>query len=318
MERHFGNTPDILNNIVDNVEKVIIGKRPVVELIVTTLIAKGHILIEDLPGVGKTQLAAALARSFNCSYSRIQFTTDVLPSDIMGFSMYNQHTKEFEFKKGSIMSQFVLADEINRTSPKTQASLLEAMEERQVTVDGTTYPMEKPFIVIATQNPIEYVGTFPLPEAQMDRFMIRLAIGYPTHKQEIEMLERYKNNSPLETLKPVADSEDIIKLQQIAEEIHIDAKLNDYIIKLVSATREHKGLLLGASPRASINLLKMSQSRALYHGREHILPEDITEMAVPVLSHRLRLKQELVLRGISQQDVIRELLKTVPFPLFGK
>ncbi|MCL2013827.1 MAG: MoxR family ATPase [Oscillospiraceae bacterium] len=309
-------TPDILQAITDNVEKVIIGKRHVIELMIITLVAKGHVLIEDLPGVGKTQLAAALARSFNCSFSRIQFTTDVLPSDIMGFSMYNQKTREFEFKKGTIMSSFVLADEINRTSPKTQASLLEAMEEQQVTVDGVTYAMESPFIVIATQNPVEYVGTFPLPEAQLDRFMIRIAIGYPTHEQEIEMLERYKYVSPLETLKPVASARDIINMQQAAEDVHIDDKLSDYIVKLTNATRNHEGLLLGASPRASLNLMKMAQSRAFFRGRKHVLPEDIVEMAVPVLSHRLRIKQELVLRGITQKEIVDDLLKKVQFPLF--
>ncbi len=308
---------NLLSTIISNIENVIFGKRQEIELVIIALLAKGHVLIEDMPGVGKTTLVGALAKSFDCSFSRIQFTADILPSDITGFTMYNQATAQFDFKKGAVMSQFVLADEINRTSPKTQASLLEVMEENQVTVDGQTYPVPAPFMVLATQNPVEYVGTFPLPEAQLDRFLMKLSLGYPSVQDETEMLYRYRESNPLTKLASVATAQDILKFQDMVEKIHVDTILNRYIVELIAQSRNNDYLLLGASPRASLCLMRSAQAHAFFEGRDYVRPQDIKAMAVPVLSHRLKLKQEAKVNKITQQQIVNQLLQTVPVPLFG-
>lgn len=304
----------ILDRIVENVERVIVDKRHAIELILITLLCRGHILIEDIPGVGKTSIASALARSLNCSFKRIQFTPDIMPSDITGFSVFNPKTGEFDYRKGAIMSQIVLADEINRTSPKTQSSLLEAMEEKQVTVDGVTRRLQQPFIVLATQNPIEYLGTYPLPEAQMDRFFMRISIGYPSPYEELRMMYNHSGESPLSALQAVATSNDILQIQQIVEQIHVDRKIGEYIINLVQATRENDYVSLGASPRASINLFKAAQAWALYNGRNYVLPDDVMEMAPHILAHRILLKQEGKLKKLTQQDIVQMAMEATSIP----
>ena len=253
---------EFLEKIIENVEKVIVGKRDVIELTIIALICNGHVLIEDVPGVGKTSLVSALAKSLNASFKRIQFTPDVLPSDITGFSIYNQKTGEFEFKPGAIMSQIILADEINRTSPKTQASLLEVMEENQVTVDGVTYPLPKPFMVLATQNPVEYLGTYPLPEAELDRFFMKFSIGYPTNYEEERILKNFQKENPLEELRTVADYNEILEIQRQVKEVYVDPLIISYIVNIVNETRRHPDLILGASPRGSLSLFKAAQGWA--------------------------------------------------------
>lgn len=309
------NAAELLRKIVDNVEHVIVGKRNVVELALMSIICNGHVLIEDVPGVGKTSLVSAMAKSINASFKRIQFTPDILPSDITGFSVFNQKKGEFEFRPGSIMSQIILADEINRTSPKTQASLLEVMEEYQVTVDGVTYKMPKPFIVMATQNPIEYLGTFPLPEAQLDRFFMKISLGYPAPNEESYILSRFKEANPIESLEPVADSEDIIELQNEIKKVHVDRSLNNYIIDIVNQTRKHPDISLGASPRGSLSLFRASQAWAFYNSRSYVLPDDIKKMVVPVLSHRIILKQEAKLKKISPYDILASIVNKVKVPV---
>lgn len=305
----------IPSEIVDNVEKVIIGKRHVIETAVIALLCRGHLLIEDVPGVGKTSLASAIARSINCSFKRIQFTPDVLPSDITGYFMFNRKTGDFEYRPGAIMSNMILADEINRTTPKTQASLLEVMEEGQVTVDGTTYKVPQPFMVLATQNPIEYTGTFPLPEAQIDRFFMKISIGYPSPSQESSILNRYMTNNPFETLSPVAEAKDIIEIQEHIKTIHVDQSINDYIIEITGATRAHQEVRLGSSPRGSLALLSASQAHAFYSGRDFVIPDDVKKMAVPVLAHRLILKQEARIKRISPEDVIQSVIAKANVPV---
>ena len=304
-----------MKTIVENVENVIMDKRFAIELTLMSLICKGHILIEDVPGVGKTSLASALARSLNCSFKRIQFTPDIMPSDITGFSVYNPKIGDFEYKRGAILSQVVLADEINRTSPKTQSSLLEAMEEKQVTVDGVTYKIKEPFIVLATQNPIEYLGTYPLPEAQMDRFFMRISIGYPNRLEEMKMVSRFRQENPLKTLRAVATGEDILALQRMAEQVHVDKRINEYIVNLVWHTRENAYVALGASPRASINLYKAAQAWALYNNRDYVLPDDVIKMAGPVLAHRVVLKQEGKMKKITQNDIVQMALEGTRVPV---
>ncbi len=304
----------MLKKIINNVEQVIIGKRETVELVITALISNGHILLEDVPGVGKTRLIAAVARSIDGSFKRIQFTADVLPSDITGFSIYNQKTGDFEFKKGAIMSQFVLADEINRTSPKTQAALLEAMEEKQISVDGVTYKMPQPFMVMATQNPIEFMGTFPLPEAQLDRFLIKISVGYPDAESERSVLSMHQMDDPFDTLEAVATTDDIINIQNEVKKVFIHENLESYIISLVSATRNHPSVRLGASPRASLALYRTAQATAYIDGRDYVIPDDIQKMMVPVMAHRIILSQETKFSNTTAEDVLEEIKKSTPVP----
>ena len=308
-------TAQMLGKVIQNVEKVIIGKKEAIELALCSFLCRGHVLIEDMPGVGKTSLVGAIAKSFDCSFKRIQFTPDILPSDITGFSMYKQKTGEFEYYQGAIMSQIILADEINRTSPKTQSSLLEVMEENQVTVDGKTYSVPKPFIVFATQNPIEYLGTYPLPEAQLDRFFMRISLGYPTPEQESKMLSRFKNESPIKTLLAVATVEDLLKAQEQVGDVHVETTINDYIVGIVNSTRNNPDISLGASPRASICLYKAAQANAVLNKRDYVTPDDVIKMAIPVLEHRLVLKQETKLKRLSVRDVIKSSLESVKAPL---
>lgn len=304
-----------LKNIINNVEQVIIGKREVIELTLCAILAKGHVLIEDMPGVGKTSLVSALAHSFDCSFKRIQFTPDIMPSDITGFSIYRQNTGNFEYHPGSIMSQMILADEINRTAPKTQSSLLEVMEEGQVTVDGHTYKVPQPFVVFATQNPMDYLGTYPLPEAQLDRFFMKLSIGYPSAEQESAMLSRFKTNNPLAHLQPVTTADNLLALQQQVTEVHVDESINRYIVQLVSATRTHLDVVLGASPRASMSLYKAAQARAFLSERSFVLVDDVIAMAVPVLAHRLVLAQESYNKQLTTEVLIEQIIKATRTPV---
>ncbi|MDO8685656.1 MAG: MoxR family ATPase [Clostridiales bacterium] len=306
---------ELMKKIINNVEKAIVGKREVIELTIISLSCRGHVLIEDVPGVGKTTLASAIAKSASCSFRRIQFTPDVLPSDITGFSIYNQKTGEFEFRQGMIMSQFILADEINRTSPKTQASLLEVMEENQITVDGVTYPVPLPFMVLATQNPVEYVGTFPLPEAQLDRFFMKISIGYPAPSDESHILSRFGSSPPLNAIVPVASGEDIMKLQSAVDNIHSEKNINRYIIDIVNQTRKNPDILLGSSPRGSLCLHRASKARALYQGRDFVLPDDVKKMVIPVLSHRIILKQEARIRKISPEEILDGIVHKIQVPV---
>jgi len=305
---------EVLKHIVANVEQVIIGKKETIELALCAFLCKGHVLIEDIPGVGKTSLVYAIAKSFDCSFKRIQFTPDILPSDITGFSMYNQRSGEFEYQKGSIMANIVLADEINRTSPKTQSSLLEVMEEHQVTVDGKTYKVPQPFAVFATQNPVEHIGTYPLPEAQLDRFFIRISLGYPSLEEEIRLAERFNGVSPLETLSAVSDSETLLALQDIVGQIHVDPAVNQYIVALVRATREHPEVSLGCSPRGTIALYRAAQAWAMYQERMFATPDDVLKMAVPVLAHRLVLSQEARFKKLTNQQVMEHVIASVKVP----
>lgn len=304
-----------MKTIVDNVEKVIVGKRSEIELALIALICNGHVLIEDVPGVGKTSLVSALAKSISASFKRIQFTPDILPSDITGFSIYNQKTCEFEFRPGAIMCQIVLADEINRTTPKTQASLLEVMEEGQVTVDGNTYKLPKPFMVLATQNPIEYLGTYPLPEAQMDRFFLKISMGYPLPGEESFIISRFLQENPLETLSPVVNSENIVEIQNNVKNVYIDKTLNNYVVEIINQTRKNEHVALGASPRGSIALCRAAQAWAYYRGRDYVLPEDIKKMVIPTLSHRIILKQEAKLKKINVIDILSSILNNVFVPM---
>lgn len=309
------NSSGLIKKVIHNVEKVIVGKRQTIELALISLICKGHVLIDDVPGVGKTSLVSSVAKSINSSFKRIQFTPDILPSDITGFSIFNQKTCEFEYRQGAIMSQIILADEINRTSPKTQASLLEVMEENQVTVDGVTYKVPSPFMVMATQNPVEYMGTFPLPEAQLDRFFMKISIGYPAPQEESEILTKFKNDNPLFTLKPVIDSYDVSRIQEEVKDVYVDRSLNDYIVNIVSETRKHPDILLGSSPRGSLALFRSSQAWAYYNNRNYVLPDDVKTMALPVLSHRIILKQEAKLKNIKAEDIIYTIMNKIKVPV---
>ena len=300
--------------IVDNMERAIQGKTGTVRLALVTMIAEGHVLLEDIPGVGKTMLAKSLAKSVGCQWQRIQFTPDLLPSDVTGTSVYNQQTGGFEMRKGPIFSQVVLTDEINRASPKTQSALLECMEERQVTVDGTTRVLDAPFMVIATQNPIEHEGTYPLPESQLDRFMMRLSMGYPNRQSELEILETHGRTSLLDELEPVADANEVNNLIKLAREVHVAPSLRRYIVDLAEATREHPDVYLGASPRASLFLLRASRALAASRGRDYVVPDDIKDLVVPVLAHRVLLSAEAQMRGATAEAVLDGLSGRVPIP----
>jgi MoxR-like ATPase len=300
--------------IIGNIEKVIIGKRETIELAVVGLLCQGHLLIEDVPGVGKTMLARSLARSLGCAFSRIQFTPDMLPSDVTGVSIFNQVSREFEFRPGPIMAQIVLADEINRATPKTQAALLEAMEERQVTVDGATRLLPRPFLVLATQNPIEYEGTFPLPEAQVDRFLMRLRLGYPSTIDEVRMLERQQYRHPFEELQQIVPLEELVQAQEAVKDIFVSPALKRYIVELNHQTRQHAEVYLGASPRGSLALYRTAQARAATTGRDYVLPDDIKYLAVPTLAHRVILGPGARLRDLTAEQVVEEILRSVPVP----
>lgn len=309
------NNLELMKKIVSNMELAIVGKKESIELAVAALACGGHVLIEDVPGVGKTSLVFSLAKSISATFKRIQFTPDIMPSDITGFSIYNQKIGDFEFKPGAVMSNIILADEINRTSPKSQASLLEVMEENQVTVDGNTMKLPQPFMVLATQNPVEYLGTYPLPEAQIDRFLIKISLGYPSKEDEREILNRYKIKNPLSKLEAVASPEEVLELQKSIREVHVDGSIYNYIVDITSKTRYNSSVELGASPRGSLALLRVSQAWALYSGRDYVIPEDVRKVAVPVLSHRIILKQDAKLRRMSVEDVISEALQSVKVPL---
>jgi MoxR-like ATPase len=300
--------------LVENVERVIIGKRDVIELVAVGLLAQGHILIEDVPGVGKTMLARALSRSLGCTFRRIQFTPDMLPSDVTGVSIFNQKTLEFEFRPGPIMAQVVLTDEINRATPKTQAALLEAMQELQVTVDGVTYQLPRPFLILATQNPIEYEGTFPLPEAQLDRFLIRIRLGYPDQHDEVAILDSQQYTHPLTQIEQVVDVEALKTAQEKLKDVYVDPLVKRYIVEIITQTRRHPDIYLGASPRGSLALYRTGQARSAMQGRDYVLPDDIKALATPTLAHRLIISPSARLRDVTGETVMREILSTVPVP----
>jgi len=314
MENEMKRAQTTIRKIIDNVEKVIVGKRTAVELAVIALISQGHLLIEDAPGVGKTMLARSVAKSINCTFKRIQFTPDMLPGDITGVSVYNQKTADFEFRPGPIIAQVVLADEINRATPKVQSALLECMEERQITVDGVTHKMAPPFHVLATQNPIEYEGTFPLPETQLDRFLLRISLGYPSAADEIVIIDRQQYIHPIEQLDQIADVSDVLMLQETVKKIYVDDLVKQYIVSLVEATRHHPSIYLGASPRGSLALFRTARARALLLGRDYALPDDVKALAEPVLAHRLILPATAQSQDKTSRACIADILETVPVP----
>jgi len=300
--------------LINNLEKVIVGKRHPIELIVVGLLCQGHVLIEDVPGVGKTVLARSLAKSLGCSFNRLQFTPDMLPSDVTGVSIYNQSKRAFEFRPGPIFAQVVLVDEINRATPKTQAALLEAMEERQVTVDGKTHLLPIPFMVLATQNPIEYEGTFPLPEAQLDRFLLRVRLGYPNSTDEIEILDRQQFHHPIETLKSVIKVDELLEAMETIKEVYVSESIKRYVVELTNRTRQHADVYLGASPRGSLALFRTGQVAAALVGRDYVLPDDIKRLAVPVLAHRVIVGPAARLRELSAEKIVQEILDNTPVP----
>lgn len=300
--------------VMTSLEKVIVGKRQSLELVVIGLLCQGHILIEDVPGVGKTMLARSLARSLDCIFNRIQFTPDMLPSDVTGVSIYNQQKNEFEFRPGPIIGQVILADEINRATPKTQAALLEAMEERQVTVDGVTHAMPKPYIVLATQNPIEYEGTFPLPEAQLDRFLLRMRLGYPSAADEIRIMDDQRLQHPLEGLTPVASGDEVLQMSEAVRQVFISEVVKKYIVDLSTRTRTSQDVYLGASPRGSLFLSRAAQARAALRGRDHVLPDDVKALAVAVLAHRIIVSAAARLRDVSSDRIVQEIVQSTPVP----
>lgn len=306
---------DLCNKIIGNMSRVIVGKENSIELLMVALIADGHVLLEDIPGVGKTLIAKSLAKSIGASFKRVQFTPDLLPSDITGFNVYDQRKGEFVFQFGPVMTHVLLADEINRTIPRTQSSLLESMEERQVTVDGKTYALPHPFFVMATQNPIDLEGTFPLPEAQLDRFLLRVHLGYPGQDEEVAILKRFQENDPLQRLDAVAQPQEVSRLQEIRRGIHVSEPVRKYITDVVRATRDNPSCHLGASPRGSLGLMRAGQAMALLRQRDYVLPDDIKHLALPVLAHRLILHEEVRLQGRSQEQVVEEIIGTIPVPV---
>lgn len=299
--------------VVENVEKVIIGKHEELRLVLVALLCEGHVLLEDVPGVGKTMLSRAVARSLGCSFARLQFTPDLLPSDIVGVTIYNQQSATFEFRPGPIHHQVILADEINRATPKTQSALLECMDERQVSVDGVTRPMPRPFVVLATQNPIEYEGTFPLPEAQLDRFFLRIHLGYPTPETENEMLRRQQLTHPIDALEQVVTAEELIQMQQQVRQVHLNDALRQYVVDIAQATRKAEPLALGASPRGSIAVFRAAQALAAIDGRDFVRPDDIKTVAIPALAHRL-ISRSAVSARETAESVLNEILETTPVP----
>ena len=300
--------------VAENISRVVVGKQEAIEQILIALLCDGHALIEDVPGVGKTTLARSLARSTDCSFKRIQFTPDLLPTDVTGYSIYNQKSGEFEFRPGPLMAQLVLADEINRATPKTQSALLEAMEEHQTTVDGVTHPLPQPFLVLATQNPIEYEGTFPLPEGQLDRFFLRIRLGYPEFAEEVTIIERQQTEHPLRGLEPVISPEEVLEAQGRVKAVFVDGLVKQYIVALVEATRNHPDVALGASPRGSLGLFRTSQARALLRGRDFVLPDDVKALADPVLAHRVIISPQARMRGVTGVQVVASALEEVPVP----
>jgi MoxR-like ATPase len=308
------NVQSFAEKVISNVEKVIIGKHQAIEQTLIALLCQGHILIEDVPGTGKTILALAVARSTGCSFRRIQFTPDMLPSDVTGVSVFNQKNREFEFRPGPVFAQIVLTDEINRATPKTQSALLEAMEERQVTVDGQTYPMDSPFLVLATQNPIEYEGTFPLPEAQLDRFMLRIHLGYPDKASEVNILDAQQYAHPITTLEQVVTQAELLQTQEAVKQVYIDDLVKTYIIELCTATREHPDVYLGASPRGSLALYKTSQALAAIRQRDYVIPDDVKYLAEATLAHRLIISPAARIKNVTAREVIADILSSIPVP----
>ena len=299
----------------ENIQKVIVGKADIIDLALIAILCEGHLLLEDVPGTGKTTLAKTIAASLGCTFRRVQFTPDLLPSDLTGIYYFNQKAQEFEFRPGPVMAQILLADEINRATPRTQSALLEAMQERQVTVDIATHALPRPFLVMATQNPIELEGTFPLPEAQLDRFLMKIALGYPDEAGENEMLLRFERNDPLDTLESVAEPRDILSMQEATRTVRVENSIRQYIVNICRATREHGDIMLGASPRATMALYRTCQARAAIDGRDFVIPDDVKAMAPPVLTHRLVVNPQTRLRGRIPEDVVREIVDTVPVPV---
>jgi MoxR-like ATPase len=310
-----GRIRDAAGLLTTNVGTVIVGKQEAIELVLVALFCEGHVLLEDVPGIGKTMLAKAMAMSLGCIFKRIQCTPDLLPSDITGIHYFNQKTSEFELRPGPLMANIVLVDEINRATPRTQSSLLESMQEQQVTVDLETVPLPRPFLLLATQNPVELEGTFPLPEAQLDRFLIRVKLGYPSGEDEQTILNRYQEENCLDNLKKVMEADELLELQKLCRHVHVDESVRSYIVSIVQATREHNDIKLGASPRASLGLQAASQARAAIRGRGYVIPDDVKNLAVPGLAHRLIAKPEARLRGKTTEDAVQEILSTIPVPV---
>ena len=304
----------VASQIIDNVATVIVGKRDAIELVVVALLADGHILIEDVPGVGKTTLAKAISRSVGLSFKRVQFTPDLLPSDVTGVTIFNQKTSEFEFREGPVMAQIVLADEVNRATPKTQSALLEAMEERQVTVDGETYVLPEPFLVLATQNPIEYEGTFPLPEAQLDRFLMRVNLGYPDRQDELRVLATRQREQPIDDIQQVVTLEEVFAAQEAVKDVYVDPLVSSYIVDIARATREHADVYLGASPRGSLGLFRAGQALAAIAGRDYVVPDDVKRLAESVLSHRVIVSPAARIRSVDTRAIVTDILDVVPVP----